>query len=321
VEKAKQKDREAMNKTSQVAGPIAMRSDEMRRTLGKKSHFLWDDRIVRPMIDRWLTNFDGKAFSTEKEHLVALYLLSKFVFLSLEEIRYLCQLMYRQYMHRRLAQLTPHHDLRALQEQIVNRTRFYPAGQSSESGEVIGYYFRQANALGLNSFIDSKSEHPHERLESLCLVDDVSLTGDEADRYSGIVKDINYDHLLLLVMVSTEQAMGRLSSKGVSVVAPIVLKDDEIKLGNRSPTIMDLGDDIGDAFTEVEFRQFLNVYGELACPGRPLGYGGLALLLGFPHNVPDNTIPIIWATESWIPISLRYPKVEEVFIHDSPPFI
>ena len=57
------------------------------------------------------------------------------------------------------------------------------------------------------------------------------------------------------------------------------------------------------------------VYGEALVPAHPLGYDDSELLLGFSHNTPDNTLPIIWfekehgATEPWYPIFRRYPKV------------
>jgi hypothetical protein len=273
------------------------------------------------MIEKWLTNFDGRVFSKDKEDLMALYLLSKFVLLSYDEIRYLCQLMYRQFVHQQLPPLSRPDELGTLEEQIVERTGFYPSGQSSESGEVIAYHFRQVNDLAVKSFVNPQSKHAPEHFESLCLLDDVCLTGDEAVAHSKVVKDMNYEHLLLLVMISTEQARRKMSHEGITVVAPIVLKDDEISLGSRSPTMMDMKQDIDDAFTAGEFKLFLSEYGRLVCPGSPLGYGGLALLLGLPYNVPDNTIPLMWAKDSWTPIFPRYPKYIEAIRHDSGPFV
>ena len=39
------------------------------------------------------------------------------------------------------------------------------------------------------------------------------------------------------------------------------------------------------------------------------GYKDSQLLLGFTHNTPDNTLPIIWKEENWIPIFKRYSKI------------
>ena len=44
-------------------------------------------------------------------------------------------------------------------------------------------------------------------------------------------------------------------------------------------------------------------------PSAPLGYGGCQLLLGFAHNVPNNTLPIFWLQdEAWFPVFKRYHK-------------
>ncbi|MGI4830438.1 MAG: phosphoribosyltransferase-like protein [Janthinobacterium lividum] len=38
----------------------------------------------------------------------------------------------------------------------------------------------------------------------------------------------------------------------------------------------------------------------------PLGHGNCELLLGFNHNIPDNTLPVIWSKEAqWKPIFER----------------
>jgi hypothetical protein len=45
-----------------------------------------------------------------------------------------------------------------------------------------------------------------------------------------------------------------------------------------------------------------------------LGFENGQLLVGFHHNTPDNTLPIIWYDEefaSWTPIFKRYNKIYE----------
>jgi len=56
-------------------------------------------------------------------------------------------------------------------------------------------------------------------------------------------------------------------------------------------------------------------YGEKLVGGpHSLGFDDSQLLIGFHHNTPDNTLPIIWFDEpgqaSWKPIFRRYPKLE-----------
>jgi len=47
-------------------------------------------------------------------------------------------------------------------------------------------------------------------------------------------------------------------------------------------------------------------------PQHGLGFNNGQLLIGFHHNTPDNTLPIIWYDESeigWMPIFPRYNKI------------
>ena len=51
--------------------------------------------------------------------------------------------------------------------------------------------------------------------------------------------------------------------------------------------------------------------------GHPHGYGDGQLVLGMHHNIPNNTIPIIWwesDNDTWTPIFRRYKKSEGISI-------
>ena len=54
-------------------------------------------------------------------------------------------------------------------------------------------------------------------------------------------------------------------------------------------------------------------YGVLLWPECPGGWDNNQLLLGFQHNTPDNTLPILWAegtsTHPWTPAFKRYVKL------------
>jgi hypothetical protein len=59
-------------------------------------------------------------------------------------------------------------------------------------------------------------------------------------------------------------------------------------------------------------RQIFEHYGKELWPDHPLGYGDCQLLIGFHHNTPDNTLPIIWYDEPgspWHAMFKRYPKL------------
>ena len=60
-------------------------------------------------------------------------------------------------------------------------------------------------------------------------------------------------------------------------------------------------------------RKVAMIYGELLRPGFPGGWDNNQLLLGFQHNTPDNTLPIMWAEGDancpWTPAFKRYAKL------------
>lgn len=60
-------------------------------------------------------------------------------------------------------------------------------------------------------------------------------------------------------------------------------------------------------------KQICCQYGLILEPEAPIGYGNCQLLLGFQHNIPDNTLPIFWSDgpdeNPWTPIFKRYPKL------------
>ena len=59
-------------------------------------------------------------------------------------------------------------------------------------------------------------------------------------------------------------------------------------------------------------RTICDSHGQKLLPGAPLGFEDNQLLLGFSHNTPDNTLPIMWYDDPygapWVPVFRRYPK-------------
>jgi hypothetical protein len=58
-----------------------------------------------------------------------------------------------------------------------------------------------------------------------------------------------------------------------------------------------------------EYGELIGFHADDAC-----GYKDSQMLMGFHHNTPDNTLPIMWADNTavggsnWAPIFKRYPK-------------
>jgi hypothetical protein len=60
-------------------------------------------------------------------------------------------------------------------------------------------------------------------------------------------------------------------------------------------------------------RSLCEKYGTRIFAAAPLGYRDSQLLLGFHHNVPDNSVPMFWSEGTdvypWKPVFRRYHKV------------
>jgi hypothetical protein len=67
-----------------------------------------------------------------------------------------------------------------------------------------------------------------------------------------------------------------------------------------------------EGIDRAEVEAMCRRYGDRLVSTYPLGFGDCQLLIGFHHNTPDNSLPIIWFVEPdglpWTPIFKRYSK-------------
>lgn len=300
---------------------------------------VWENRNQWPQVEAWLENFDGRAgFDPEVEQLHALFLLSQFLFIGSAETRVLLQSVYRDLFLIPLIQ-----EVRAtlggcrdplIVETAVNealaKTRFLGVGNPSESGVHLLYYFRQENRLGKSLFLDSAAVFTstlgedgkinralaHPDVERYIFVDDVCGSGDTAVNYSdGIVTELLAlkpdAKLHYLAMFATHQGIEKVRSTkfGAGSAAVFELDDSYRCLSPGARILLDAPLHINAATLEKVAMS----YGALLRPGFPGGWGDNQLLLGFQHNTPDNSLPIMWAegdaSHPWTPAFKRYAKL------------
>lgn len=301
---------------------------------------VWEGRVDWTYVERWLDNFDGgSGHAAEVERLHALYLLSQFLYFGSTEIRVLLRALYRDLV------LVP-----AIQEvrrahggtrdvgvigrgldELFARTRFLGVGSPSESGVHLLYYFRQENDLDKAQFMDTAqilerdggsatgSRLREPEIDRFVFVDDVCGSGETAQRYSdGFLSDVaalNPDaRFSYFAMFGKSDGLERIRRKthfGDNVKAVFELDDTYKCLSNESRYLRSPPHNI-DA--EVA-RRVARFYGERVMPGGAGGFDDGQLLIGFHHNTPDNTLPIIWRDPEnrspvpWYAIFRRYPKI------------
>lgn len=297
------------------------------------SETIWDQRANKSDIDLWLNNFQSAdEEEQEKERLHALYLLSQFMYFASNEMRVLLHSMYRDLIRYPIVESIRKSNQDTQDILFINRefekeqskTRFLGVGNPSESGTHLLYYFRQENLLDKNLFINSAEIFIHNEagtakladpnINRYVFIDDFSGGGTQAVRYLGkvvkLMKDINPDiEVWYFVLFANESALDHIKDKIKINKCDAVFKlDDTYKcFGENSRYIPD------EEPLNMEFvHKMAKKYGEKLQPEYPLGYSDNQLLLGFFHNTPNNTLPIIWFDEKngfqWSPIFRRYPK-------------
>ncbi len=210
----------------------------------------------------------------------------------------------------------------------MQRTKFMGMGNPSESGVHLLYYFRQENELLKSNFMDTAQlftvsnnvrRITDPSIERYIFLDDVCGSGETALRYSQ-----NFLTELKVQKPDVEIAYHCIfaTEKGLDDVRTHTV------FGANAKAIFEL--DASYRCVSPESRYFKHCpspieiahlarialhYGQLLAPGHAGGYHDGQLLLGFSHNIPDNTLPIVWRDSTngspipWIAAMRRYMKV------------
>jgi hypothetical protein len=301
----------------------------------KLSQHLWENKVNRVSLDLWLNNFNSSSDYSKCEQTHAMYLLSNFMYFGSREIRALLKSLYRDKFFKPLIQKVrkrngDEKDIKLIQDELMGElssTRFIGIGNPSESGTHLLYFFRQENNLGKDDFIHSHEILAFDRKEGgnvsikmknpdikrYILLDDVCGSGTQAIQYSkdliseikAIDSSIEVNYFTLF---STVEGMDNIKNNSDFDVVDCIFELDE--------TFKCFSDNARQFRNESELpvskdfaKEFCRRYGtKLTDREHCLGYKDSQLLLGFAHNTPDNTIPVIWSEESWEPLFKRYHK-------------
>ncbi|WP_418134725.1 hypothetical protein [Acidovorax carolinensis] len=305
---------------------------------------LWEGRVPRAKIDEWLGNFTGKVTDIETERLHALFWLSQFMYFGGREIRVLLKSLYRdlffcpmiQEVRASLPANASEQELMAAINAEVASTRFFGVGNPSESGVHLLYYFRQENGLSKDNFMDAVQIFNRENtngqpgartlrnpnIKRYIFLDDICGSGDTAVSYS---KEVIYDLLQLNPdakvayhsLFATVDGLDNIRSETLfkencSAVYELDASYRCASVGSRYFKTADY-----PAIDPVMACRIAKEYGEILgyASAHACGYNDSQMLMGFHHNTPDNTLPIMWHDHmshqgnAWNPIFKRYPKI------------
>ena len=327
-----------------LAAPATLSNEEMECwdvivsrviTLNER---LWENRLTGGSVKRWLENFTGlTGFSPDEERLHALYLISQFMYYGAREVRLLLRAVYRELFLLPLAQQINSRvtNVREFEEELrtqILSTRFLGVGNPSESGVHLLYYFRQENRLPKSNFLDAaqlyrsdsaavSGRSPAEPgVNRYVFLDDLCGSGETAETYSknllpDLIQALPNVELHYLALFGTKDGLGHVRSRtafGKHCAAIYELDNTYKWLDTDSRYFSVLRSELKSSVLQLLPQH----YGKLLWPEHPLGWSDGQLLLGFFHNTPDNTLPIVWcdeengSTRKWYPVFHRYPKFQ-----------
>lgn len=201
-------------------------------------------------------------------------------------------------------------ELRREFENDFNGINFCPLGKSSsDSGSIFLYKIRQG--LGLKKSAFPKDCNSIRDVKALVFFDDIIGSGNQSITFYNenlSQKDVGMYYFSLMAL-----------SDGLNNVKSIA--------GFKNVYAAEIVDQYSSVFKEKSkvyrdekdrllIESFAKKYGEKLYPKYPLGYDNCQALIVFEHNVPNNTLPIIWASEnnekakslSWKPLWERKKK-------------
>lgn len=293
------------------------------REIVERNRFVWEDQLTLDILHKWLGNFSGEAGTLDQEQKVALNLMNNFMLYSEKEIKYLCKAAFsiikRDKIRQKVTQgieLLPDN----IVQEIIDNYRFSYIGEAGESGAHLLYQFRQENKL-LNEHCKEPSKFLLEPCNdallpdaNLIFIDDFLGTGRTACKFwdSTMVKiKAKYPRIKMnfLALVTTTRAIQEIRAyTGLDVLSPQVL-DCQYKVFSQDSIIFP------DNAERENAKKICELYGcKLVKRAHALGYENSQALLGFHHNIPDNTLPIIWSEKiqsngkKWSPLFKRYSK-------------
>lgn len=301
------------------------------------SELVWEGKIQDADIKYWIEGIN-KSVPLSTEHVNSLLCaLSNFLYISDRLIREMLRSLYRDIYKKNI--------IREIREQNPNcfdkiffeknikkaldKTKFLGVGNPSESGPHLLYLFRQENSLSKDNFTsmfeafkyvsisrgDIRVEISNPSIEHYIFIDDFCGSGHQVTEilkgYVTAAKELNPNckcHYYCLVGMQSGIKYANDNVDFDSVEAVFELDTSFNVFAKESKILFDEEDNDKKATLKDLCDQFAKHYN--FPKENSYGYSGGQQLIGFHHNTPDNTIPVIWYDDkkNLAPIFKRYQK-------------
>jgi hypothetical protein len=206
-------------------------------------------------------------------------------------------------------------ELKQIFDNDLSEILFYPLGESpASSGGNLLYSFRKYLGLPESSFpyvpfkgIDLSGK------KAIVFFDDIIGSGNQAVRFAkNHLHDLKIDKYYIALM-AFEKGLEKVRNNGCfeKVIVHEIISEELRAFSPESQVFPDPN-------TRERIKILCEKYGSLLYPKHPLGYDDSQALIVFPHNTPNNTLPIIWASDKnekepgyvWYPVWERIKRTE-----------
>lgn len=170
--------------------------------------------------------------------------------------------------------------------------RFFPLGDSSAtSGTNLLYNLCKQMEIGRKCFLYQHFQKIDlTGIRAMVFIDDIIGSGNQATRFARKkLSDIQVEkYYLVLFAFEAGLEKVRKEARFKKVIAAKELSEEYKAFSPKSRYF-------SNAEVKKRLEGICRKYGDRLYPKNPLGYEDSQSLLVFPHNVPNNTLPIIWA--------------------------
>lgn len=258
-------------------------------------HHRFDEQVSESDILNWLYNF------AEEDWSMALTLLNNVSF----------------YSESRIAGILEDGLTHIIGQHREMPVAIYPIGGIGKSGGVMAYLIKKLMGRFRDShwaFADDDFSYKKKPYTIILLDDFIGSGGSACKLYDSIAASIPRDSIVVCLCVAyMQKAAIRLSEKGVKIIG-----EEHLPAFVRRRSVF------GYPPRMKVIREFAIKYGEILYPHKkyvegmdlyigPLGYANCQSLVCFTHTTPNNTLPILWASnirkdngKKWTPLFPRH---------------
>lgn len=251
-----------------------------------KKKMAGDYEVKLIKIKKWLENF------LPSEYAYALRVMEKIAFYSNSQVEEWVAILAET--------------IRSIYKEGLTDVYFFGIGNSpSDSGSKFLYSFRQKLKLSDFNFPKEIEKVKPLNPKALIFVDDIIGTGKQASRYfQKNLKDLNID-CYYCALVGFKNGIDYIKeNSGFKKVFVAKILSDSDQAFSPNSTIFPAENE------KIKIKEIAQKYGNELYPIGPLGFNNCQAMVVFEHNVPNNTLPIIWAgpenekeiTKPWNPL-------------------